>query len=57
MPPTGVKILTDPHMPVVAVVAPTIEKVVTPAEGAVVAEAPAEPEVIKKGKVEEKEEE
>ena len=50
VPPPGVKILTDPHMPVVAVVAPTIEKVVTPAEGAVVAEAPAEPEVIKKGK-------
>ena len=52
VPPTGVKILTDPNMPVVAVVAPTVEKVVAPAEGAVAVEAPAEPEVIKKGKTE-----
>lgn len=56
VPPKGVKILTEPHMPVVAVVAPTIEKVVTPVEGAVAAEAPAEPEVIKKGKTETAEE-
>ena len=56
VPPAGVKILTDPHMPVVAVVAPTIEKVAVPVEGAVAAEAPAEPEVIKKGKAETAEE-
>ena len=57
VPPDGVRILTDPHMPVVAVVAPTIEKVAVPgAEGAVAAEAPAEPEVIKKGKTETAEE-
>ena len=52
IPPKGVKILTEPHMPVVAVVAPTVEKVVAPVEGAVAVEAPAEPEVIKKGKAE-----
>ncbi|HET6372127.1 MAG TPA: 50S ribosomal protein L25, partial [Candidatus Polarisedimenticolia bacterium] len=53
----GVKILTDPGMPVVSVVAPTIEKVAAPAaEGAAVAEAPAEPELIKKGKGETAEE-
>jgi large subunit ribosomal protein L25 len=51
--PSGVKMLSDPNMAVVAVVAPTVEKVVAPgAEGAPVAEAPAEPEVIKKGKAE-----
>ncbi len=55
--PAGVKILTDPAKPVIAVVAPTIEKVAAPAaEGAVVAEAPTEPEVIKKGKAETAEE-
>jgi large subunit ribosomal protein L25 len=52
--PAGVKILTDPHAAVVAVVAPAVEEVAAPvaAEGAAVAEAPAEPEVIKKGKPE-----
>jgi large subunit ribosomal protein L25 len=55
--PAGVKVLTDPNMPMVAVVAPTIEKVVAPVvEGAVPVEAPAEPEVIKKGKAETDEE-
>jgi len=49
----SVRILTDPQMPVVAVVAPTVEKVAEPtAEGAVAAEAPTEPELIKKGKAE-----
>ncbi len=52
--PAGIKILTDPHAAVVAVVAPMAEEVAAPvaAEGAAVAEAAAEPEVIKKGKVE-----
>ena len=51
--PSGVKVLTDPNMPVVAVVAPTIEKVAAPVvEGVVPVEAPAEPELIKKGKAE-----
>ena len=55
--PAGVKVLTDPNMPVVAVVAPTIEKVAAPvAEGAVPAEVPTEPELIKKGKAETAEE-
>ena len=55
--PPGVKVLTDPGMAVVAVVAPTVEKApVAAAEGAVVAEAPAEPEVIQKGKAETAEE-
>ncbi len=53
----AVKILTDPTMPVIAVVAPTVEKEPEPAaEGAVPAEAPAEPELIKKGKAESAEE-
>jgi len=53
----AVKILTDPNMPVIAVVAPTVEKVAEPAaEGAVPAEAPTEPELIKKGKAESAEE-
>jgi len=51
--PRGVKILTDPGMAFISVVAPTVEKVeAPPAEGAAVAEAPTEPEVIKKGKAE-----
>ncbi|MGH9870627.1 MAG: 50S ribosomal protein L25 [Candidatus Polarisedimenticolia bacterium] len=51
--PPGVKVLTDPGMAVVAVVAPTVEKEpVAAAEGAAVAEAPTEPELIKKGKAE-----
>ncbi len=48
--PEGVKVITDPGMPVVAVVAPTVEKVAEPVEGEPVAEEPTEPEVIKKGK-------
>jgi large subunit ribosomal protein L25 len=56
--PPGVKLLNDPSMAVVAVVAPTVEKEpVAAAEGAPVAEAPAEPEVIKKGKAETADEE
>jgi len=55
--PQGVKILTDPNMAAIAVVAPTIEKApVVAVEGAAVVEAPTEPEVIKKGKVETAEE-
>lgn len=55
--PSGVKVLTDAGMAVVAVVAPTVEKEpVAAAEGAPAAEAPAEPEVIKKGKAETAEE-
>ena len=59
----GVEILADPTLTVCTVVAPRVEEVVAPApvEGAVVAPeaeaAVAEPEVIKKGKVEEPEEE
>lgn len=53
--PAGVRILTDGVMAVAAVVAPTVEKEAVPgAEGA--AAAPAEPEVIKKGKAETAEE-
>lgn len=55
--PAGIKVLTDPSMPVVAVVPPTVEKApVAAAEGVAVPEAPAEPEVIKKGKAETAEE-
>jgi large subunit ribosomal protein L25 len=46
--PEGVKLITDPGKPVVAVVAPTIEKAAEP--GAAAVEAPTEPELIKKGK-------
>ncbi len=49
-------ILTDAELTVAVVVAPRVEEVAAPVaavEGAVVAEAVAEPEVIKKGKVEE----
>jgi len=49
-------ILTDPELTVAVVVAPRVEEVAAPVaavEGAVVAEAVAEPEVIKKGKLEE----
>ena len=56
--PPGVKILTDAGMPVISVVAPTVEKVeAPPVEGAVAAEAPTEPELIRKGKAETAEEE
>jgi len=55
--PEGVKVLNDPAMAIVAVVAPTVEKEpVAAAEGAAAVEAPAEPEVIKKGKAETAEE-
>jgi large subunit ribosomal protein L25 len=54
------EILDSPDATIVAVVPPAVEKVETPAEGeeAAVAEgeAPAEPEVISKGKKEEEEE-
>jgi len=55
------EILDSPDATIVAVVPPVIEKVETPAEGAEVktpaeGEAPAEPEVISKGKKEEEEE-
>lgn len=55
--PERVTLLTDPHSPVVSVIAPQVEKEPEPAEEAAVAEgeAPAEPEVIKKGKEEEPE--
>jgi large subunit ribosomal protein L25 len=58
----GVRIMADPSLSVCTVAAPRVEEVVAPvaAEGVVVApegEAVAEPEVIKKGKVEESEEE
>jgi len=49
-------ILTDAELTIAVVVAPRVEEVAAPVaavEGAVVAEAVAEPEVIKKGKVEE----
>ena len=49
-------ILTDPELTVAVVVAPRVEEVAAPVaavEGAAVAEAVAEPEVIKKGKLEE----
>lgn len=54
--PERVTLLTDPNSPVVSVIAPQIEKEPEPAEVAAAAgEAPAEPEVIKKGKEEEPE--
>ncbi len=51
-------ILTDGDLTIAVVVAPRVEEAPTPvaaAEGAAVAEAAPEPEVIKKGKVEEEE--
>jgi len=55
--PEGVKILTDPNMAFISVVAPTVEKEpVAAVEGAAAVEAPTEPEVIKKGKAETAEE-
>jgi large subunit ribosomal protein L25 len=49
-----VRILTDPERVVVHVVAPRVEEEAKPAEAAAVVEAaPAEPEVIRKGKAEE----
>jgi large subunit ribosomal protein L25 len=51
----NIDILTPPATVVVAVVHPKVEK--EPAAGEVAAEAPAEPEVIGKGKAEEEEEE
>src|SRR2546423_1344295 len=53
--PTGVKVLEDLERIVVGVTHMKAEVVEAPAEGVVVA-APAEPEVIKKGKVEEEKE-
>jgi len=55
------EILDSPDATIVAVVPPAVEKVETPAEGeegaaAAEGEAPAEPEVISKGKKEEEEE-
>jgi large subunit ribosomal protein L25 len=47
----GIKILTDPSELVAIVTAPVVEEVAAPV--AAVAEAAAEPEVIKKGKKEE----
>jgi large subunit ribosomal protein L25 len=50
--------LSDADMMLVHVIMPKAEEVAAPAEGAVaVAAAPADPEVIKKGKKEEAEEE
>jgi large subunit ribosomal protein L25 len=49
-------ILTDAELTIAVVVAPRVEEVAAPVaavEGAAAPEAPAEPEVIKKGKVEE----
>ena len=51
---SGFTILTDPHTTVVTVVAPTVEEVVAPVEGAVPVAAGTEPEVVgAKGKKEE----
>jgi large subunit ribosomal protein L25 len=52
----GIKILTDPDEVIVNVVAPVVEEVAAPAE-TVAAPEITEPEVIKKGKKEEEEEE
>jgi len=50
----NIKVLNDENASIVAVVQPTVEKEVAPAEGA---EAPAEPEVISKSKKDDEEEE
>ncbi len=50
----NIKILNDENASIVAVVPPTVEKVVTPEEAA---EAPAEPEVISKSKKDDEEKE
>lgn len=52
------KPISDPEMMIVHVITPKVEAEPTPAEGAVAAAptAPAEPEVIKKGKVEKEDE-
>jgi len=52
-----IRILTDPDGVIANVVAPVIEEVAKPAEEVAAAETTAEPEVIKKGKKEEAEEE
>jgi large subunit ribosomal protein L25 len=54
--PQGVKVLDDPERVVVGVTQIRAEAEPTPAEGVAVAAEPAEPEVIKKGKVETAEE-
>ena len=51
----GIEILNDENASIVSVVPPTLEEV-KPEEAAVTEEAPAEPEVISKGKKEETEE-
>jgi large subunit ribosomal protein L25 len=51
------KALSDPDMMIVHVIAPKAEEVAAPAEAAVVPTAPAEPEVIKKGKKEDEDKE
>ena len=50
-----IKIFTDPEEVIVNVIAPAVEEV-APTEEEVAAEAPAEPEIVKKGKKEEEEE-
>ncbi|MBK8550052.1 MAG: 50S ribosomal protein L25 [Ignavibacteria bacterium] len=50
----NIKVLNDENASIVAVVPPTVEKVVTPEEGA---ETPAEPEVISKAKKDDEEKE
>jgi len=52
-----IRILTDPDGVIANVVAPVMEEVAKPAEEVAAAETTAEPEVIKKGKKEEAEEE
>ncbi|NWF51969.1 MAG: 50S ribosomal protein L25 [Nitrospirae bacterium] len=52
----GIRVLTDPDEVIVNIIAPTVEEVAAPAE-AVAAPEITEPEVIKKGKKEEEEEE
>jgi hypothetical protein len=55
------KAVSEPDMLIVHIMPPKVEEVAAPAEGAVVAGAapvaPAEPEVIKKGKIEKPEDE
>lgn len=53
----NVRVISDREQVVLHVVVPKAEEEVKPAEGEAVAAAPAEPEVIKKGKVEKEEEE
>lgn len=56
--PEGVEVLDDPHNTIATVGAPKAEEVAAPAvEGAVVADATAEPELIRKAKADEDEEE